>query len=112
MLPPAIAHFEEYEGVWINNSDLENYGLRRGSLAVVVPCKVKRGDLVAVMEKESDLVSCGFYDADFGIVCLEAGNSEPQLFSESDITILGKIVGVGDGTPATDGTINIEVLKS
>jgi tetratricopeptide (TPR) repeat protein len=111
VLPSAIAHFEEYHGVWINNSDLENYGLRRGSLAVVVPCKVKRGDLVAIMETESDLVSCGFYDADFGIVCLEAGDSEPLLFSESDVTILGKIVGVGDGTPAADGTVNIEALK-
>jgi tetratricopeptide (TPR) repeat protein len=111
VMPPAIAHFEEYHGVWINNSDLENYGLRRGSLAVVVPCVVKRGDLVAVMETENDSVSCGFYDADFGIVCLEAGNSEPQLFSDSDVTILGKIVGVCDGTAAADGTMKVDVLK-
>lgn len=111
VLPPAIAHFEDYHGVWINNSDLENYGLSRGSLAVVVPSKVKRGDLVAVMENDSELVICGFYDADFGIVCLEAGSSEPQLFSESDVTVLGRIVGVGEDTPGPDGTINISVLK-
>lgn len=111
VMPPAIAHFEEYHGVWINNSDLEDHGLVRGSLAVVVPCVVKRGDLVAVMETESDSVSCGFYDADFGIVCIEAGNSEPQLFSDSDVTILGKIVGVCDGTPADDGTMKVRVLK-
>jgi hypothetical protein len=110
VLPPAIAHYDDYQGVWINNSDLESYGLSRGSLAVVVPCPVRRGDLVALMELDSDLVSCGFFDKDFGIVCLEAGNSEPLLFSESDVKILGKIVGVCDASKIGD-TIKVQALE-
>lgn len=111
ILPREIANFDDYHGVWINNSDLEPYGLRRGSLAVVVPSEVKRGDLVAVMEIETESVSCGFFDTDFGIVCLEAGGSEPQLFSDSDVRVLGKIVGVCDTEPGADGTMNVRALE-
>ncbi len=110
-LPSAIAHYNEYQGVWIHNADLERYGLQPGSLAVVVPCRVKRGDLIALVEVEGDLVSCGFYDADFGIVCLEAGTSEPQLFSEADVRILGKIVGVCDPTTTTDEPMQVRQLE-
>jgi tetratricopeptide (TPR) repeat protein len=109
-LPAAISHYNGYQGVWINNSDLEGYGLASGSLAVVVPCEVRRGDLVAVIELENDLVSCGFYDSDFGIVCLEVGGSEPQLFSEADIKVLGKIVGVCNVEPGRDEALEVQPL--
>jgi tetratricopeptide (TPR) repeat protein len=111
VLPPPISQYENYQGVWINNSDLENHGLVRGALAVVVPCRVERGDLVALVEIETDLVSCGFYDADFGIVCLEAGTAEPQLFSEADVKILGKIVGVCDAKDARDGAMKVRAIE-
>ena len=110
ILPSTLAHFDDYNGVWITNSDLESYGLKRGSLALVVPCTARRGDLVAVIEIENDQVSCGFYDKDFGIVCLEAGNSEPQLYDESDVRILGKIVGVCDASKTTDGAMQVHAL--
>jgi tetratricopeptide (TPR) repeat protein len=109
-LPPSIAHYDGYQGVWINNSDLEAFGLACGSLAVVVPCPVRRGDLVAVIELENDLVSCGFYDSDFGIVCIEVAGSEPQLFSEGDIKVLGRIVGVCNVKPGSDETLNVQPL--
>ena len=111
ILPPAIAHYKEYQGVWITNSDLEAYGLSRGSLAVVVPTTVKRGDLVAVMEIENESVSCGFYDTDFGIVCLEAGGTEPQLFDKSAIKVLGKIVGVCRAEKVSNGTVDVEPIN-
>ena len=111
VLPPSIAHYKDYQGVWITNSDLEAYGLSRGSLAVVVPTSVKRGDLVAVMEIENESVSCGFYDSDFGIVCLEAGGSEPQLFDKSAIKVLGKIVGVCDADAASNGKVDVEPIN-
>lgn len=110
ILPSSLANFDDYHGVWITNSDLESYGLRRGSLAIVVPSAVRRGDLVAVVETENENISCGFYDKDFGIICVEAGNSEPQLFDESDITILGKIVGVCDASKAPDGSMKVIAL--
>ena len=110
VLPPEIAHYRDYQGIWISNSDLEPYGLPTGSLAIVVPATVRRGDLVALIEIESDLVSCGFYDNDFGIVCLEAGGSEPQLFDQSDVKILGRIVGVCDAKGDTDKPLEVRPL--
>lgn len=111
ILPSSISHYDSYQGVWINNSDLEPHGLSRGSLAVVVPAAVRRGDLVALIEIESDAVSCGFYDADFGIICLEAGGSEPQLFDKSDVKILGKIVGVCSSGKNAHGTMDVLPLN-
>jgi len=110
-LPPSISHYKEYHGVWLSNSDLEPYGLARGHLAVVVPCSVRRGDLVAIIELENDLVSCGFYDSDFGIVCLETGDTEPQLFDRSDIKILGRIVGVCDAKGNSNKTLEVQALS-
>ena len=110
VLPPSIAHYKDYQGVWITNSDLEAYGLSRGSLAVVVPSAVRRGDLVAVMELENEFVSCGFYDSDFGIVCLEAGGAEPQLFDKESVKVLGKIIGVCPPDAAPDGTMEVQPI--
>ena len=110
-MPPSISHYDEYHGVWINNSDLEPHGLSRGSLAVVVPSAVRRGDLVALIEHENDLVSCGFYDSDFGIICLETGAAEPQLFNQSDVTVLGRIVGVCDAAGTSDETMDVRALN-
>ena len=110
VLPPSIAHYRDYQGFWINNSDLESYGLERGSLAIVVPEEVRRGDLVALAEVDSDLVSCGFYDSDFGIVCLEVGTGEPQLFDRSNVRILGRIVGVANAKKNSDGTMDVRAL--
>ena len=111
ILPSSIAHYENYQGVWINNSDLEPFGLSRGSLAIVVSAGVKRGDLIALIELDSDLVSCGFYDADFGIICLEAGGSEPQLFNQADVKILGRIVGVCDAKETIEGAMEVSPLN-
>ena len=107
ILPPPIANYTGYQGIWISNSDLEPYGLARGSLAVAVPDKVRRGDLVALLELSNDSVICGFYDCDFGIVCLEVGGSEPQLFNKSDVKVLGKIVGVCADEKNADGTLDV-----
>ena len=110
VLPTSLSQYDDYQGIWISNSDLEQYGLARGSLAIVVPHKVLRGDLIALIELSSDLVSCGVYDSDFGIVCLEALGSEPQLFDESDVKILGKIVGVCKTEKNPDGTLEVVPL--
>ena len=111
VLPPSIAHYDDYQGIWISNSDLEPYGLARGSLAIVVPEEIRRGDLVALTEVDSDSVSCGFYDCDFGIVCLEAGGSEPQLFDKSNVRLLGRIVGVSNAKKNADGTMEVRPLN-
>lgn len=112
VLPNSLAKFKDYQGIWINNSHLEKVGLRKGSLAVIVSEKVVRGDLIALTEIETGAVSCGFYDSDFGIVCLEGVNAEPQLFDANDIRILGKIVGVCRRGPEADGTMIVDALAT
>ena len=110
ILPPSIAHFTDYRGIWINGTRLESIGLVKGSLAIVVKANVKRGDLVAVAEVESGEVICGFYDADFGIVCIEGTDGEPQIFDEKEVRVLGKIVGVCNATQTEDGKMVVESL--
>lgn len=110
ILPPSLAHYGDIQGVRINNSYLERYDLPKGSLAIAVKEKIKRGDLVAVVEIATDSVICGFYDADFGIVCLENGAGEPTLFDESDIKILGKIIGVCSEEKTSDGKLPVKPL--
>lgn len=110
VLPSPLSNFEDIRGIWINNSHLEAVGLFKNSLAVIVPTtEVKRGDLIALEEIENQNVNCGFYDNDFGIVCLEGYDGEPLLFDEDKIRIIGKIVGVANDK-TSDGKLIVEPI--
>ena len=110
VLPSPLSNFEDIRGIWITNSHLEAVGLLKNSLAVIVPTKdVKRGDLIALEEIENQNVNCGFYDNEFGIVCLEGYDGEPLLFDEEKIRIIGKIVGVANDK-TSDGKLIVEPL--
>ena len=111
ILHPTIAHYGEFQGVWIKNSYLENFGLPKDSLAVVSKVELKRGDLVAINEIASDSVMCGFYDADFGLICIEGIGEEPRFFTDTEIEILGKIVGVGQTDQNSKGKIQVNPLN-
>jgi tetratricopeptide (TPR) repeat protein len=111
ILPSSISHYTEIQGVWIKNSHLENVGLRKNSLAIVAQTEIKRGDLSAISEIETGAIFCGVYDCDFGIVCLEGANGEPQLFDEKSIKILGKIVGVCNSGKDTDGKMIVQPIN-
>ncbi len=110
ILPESLAGYDDYKGVWINTDKLESVGVPRGSLAIVTPIDVKRGDLAAIMDLKNQVVSCGFYDSDFGIVCLESSDHEPELFDASEIKVLGKIVGVCRSGKDPDGKMLVEAL--
>lgn len=111
ILPPSIAHYTDLRGVWIANDHLEKFGLQKGSLAIVAHEKIKRGDLVAINELATDSIICGFYDYDFGIICLELADSEIQMFDEKDVEIFGKIIGVCKLEKTTDGKMIVEPIK-
>ena len=111
LLPASIGNYDEYRGVWINGNQLESIGLARGSLAIIAKTPIARGDLVALSEIENDAVSCGFYDADFGVVCLEGTSGEPRVFDEKEIRILGKIVGVCEDSQRKDGKMAVKALS-
>ncbi len=112
ILPPSIAHFSSYKGIWIHTSHLENAGIAKDSLVVVVAADVVRGDLVAVTDTRNGEVICGAYDSEFGITCIERGDDEPLLFDSSDIEVLGKIVGVSNGVAGTDGKLQVEPVRA
>ena len=111
VLHPTIAHYHDFQGVWIKNSHLESFGIQKGSLAVVTKVEVTRGDLVAINEIATGAVMCGFYDSDFGLICIEGIGEEPRFFAETEIEILGKIVGVGRSTRDSDGKIEVRPLN-
>ena len=112
LMPPELAHHNDIQGIWMKNNHLSAIGLPKDSLAVVAREDVKRGDLVAIVETAEDLVSCGFYDSDFGIVCLEGVSStEPQLFAEAEICVLGKIVGVCRPEKDSNGKLRVQALN-
>jgi tetratricopeptide (TPR) repeat protein len=112
VLPPALAHHTDCHGIWINNSYLEKAGLWQGSLAVVVNETVRRGDLVAVADGSTGEISCGFYDFEFGIIGLHGPDSEPLVFNEGTVEILGKIVGVADPAKEKGGKMMVEPIKT
>jgi len=111
ILHPTISHYQDFQGVWIKNSHLEPYGLEKDSLAVVTKTDLKRGDLVAINEIATGAVMCGFYDSDFGLVCLEGIGEEPRFFADTEIEILGKIVGVGKSDKDASGKIQVNPLN-
>jgi tetratricopeptide (TPR) repeat protein len=111
VLPPSISHYTDYQGVWINGTHLEKAGLTQGSLAVVVHEEVKRGDLVAIAEIGSDMVICGYYDADFGMISLEGDDAALQMFDEHEVKVLGRIVGVCNTGTGPDGKMIVEPVN-
>jgi tetratricopeptide (TPR) repeat protein len=102
VLPPSLAGHERFRGIWINNDHLEFVGLKRESLAIAADIPVKRGDLAALCEIDSGEIFCGFYDSEFGVVCLEGCDSVPQLFDEGSVKLIGKIIGKA-GSPDEHG---------
>lgn len=110
VLPNSIARYTDIQAVQIRNTHLEFAGLEKDSFAVVAETEVKKGDLAAITDLETDTVICGFYDEDFGIVCLESENPDPLLFDLKNIEILGKIVGVGKPEKSSGNKIIVKPL--
>ncbi|MGE3466755.1 MAG: hypothetical protein AB7J13_07460 [Pyrinomonadaceae bacterium] len=109
--PPGMSLPPRPRGVWINNPNLESAGIPEGALAVVADEKVKRGDLVAITENATGEVICGFYDNEFGIICLDTPGFDPLLFDENDVSVVGPIVGVCRTGANADGKMTVEPLK-
>lgn len=96
VLPPSLAAHDRYHGIRINNDHLTCVNVRPGDLVIAVETRIERGDLIAISENESGEISCGFYDLDFGVLCVETCDAEPTLFDRDSVTIIGKIVGIAD----------------
>ena len=111
VLPPQLASHNRYQGIRINNDHLLCVGIRNGSLVIAAETeKIERGDLVALSENHSGEISCGFYDLDFGVLCVETCDSEPRLFDPSDVAIIGKIIGIA-GEPDANGSRTVAPIQ-
>lgn len=94
VIPAELSQYADLQAIRISNDHLSCIGIDSGALVMVaLNVKVVRGDIVAISEIETDEIRCGFYDRDFGIVCLERCDGTPELFDESSIKVIGKIVG-------------------
>lgn len=112
ILPPSLASHSRYQAIRINNDHLRCVGIENGSLVISVEsAEIGRGDLLAVSENASGEISCGFYDLDFGVLCVETCNSDPRLFDPSDVTIVGKIVGIVS-EPDQNGLRNVTPIPA
>ena len=110
LIPASLSNYAAYSGVRIHNSSLDRFGLKQGSLAILVDNPVNRGDLVAVECKRDGSINCGIFDREFGLVSLDKGDDDLQIFDENEVKILGKIVGVGDTPSRDDDAIIVEPL--
>lgn len=94
VLAPELNRYAELRAIRINNDHLSCIGIEKGTLVMAaVNVKVVRGDIVAISDIASNEINCGYYDMDFGIICLERCDGEPELFDVSDVKVIGKIVG-------------------
>lgn len=94
-IPAELSQYAELQAIRINTDHLVCVGVEKGSLVMAASnVDVKRGDMVAISEIKTNEISCGFYDSDFGIICLERCDGDPELFDSSSVKLLGKIVGV------------------
>jgi hypothetical protein len=84
---------------------------------VLVDCTkkdvVKKSDLVGCLIKEDKQAYLGFYDSDFGIICLDIPNSEPLIFDENEVESFGKVIGYGlpEKNFSNRETVKITALK-
>src|SRR5262249_46658824 len=112
LIPASLAHYPSYSGIWIQSSNLDRFGLKKGSLAIVVNEEVGRGDLVAIKELKTGAINFGLFDREFGLVCLDKGDDEPQLFDEDEVKILGKIVGIGRRDSSENSDVVVQPLSA
>lgn len=110
VLPDSLVHYENVQAVQIRSNFLEFAGLEKDSFAVVAETDLIKGDLAAITDLETDTVVCGFYDEEFGIVCLENDSPDPLLFDTKNIKILGKIVGIGKAEKSSLNKIIVKPL--
>jgi tetratricopeptide (TPR) repeat protein len=110
VLPPSLANYADYRTLHLHHSYLNQLGIADGSTILVVAESPVPGDVAAVQEKATGEVSCGSFDAAFGIVCLNGEDDHPRLFDESEVTVLGKVVGVCRHQPS--GKLVAEPLRA
>jgi tetratricopeptide (TPR) repeat protein len=78
-----------------NNLLFESFGIGRNSLLTVAETAVKAGNLIAVLENDTQTAIIGTLQNEFGVTALEIPGYMP-IFLDEKHKILGKIIGIGE----------------
>lgn len=78
-------------------------GITRGCKVVIEDTTVVNGDFAAIVYDEEWYL--GVYTCFYEMVALQVDESEPQMFNEKDIKILGKVIGYCNGEKDSDNNL-------
>lgn len=92
-LPEDLAVGRFY-AVRMNSNDLESIGIKLGMVLLVIDEPIKKGDLVVISDKDKEIV-IGFFDKHLGLIGIKKPTSQPLIFEETEVKVLGKVRGYG-----------------
>ncbi len=107
-VPSSFSNYDYFEVCRITDTLLDDIGIKKNSLAIVVNEKVKRGDIIALLKIADGALICGMYDEFFGIVSVSGFDMEELLFRTEEVEVVGKVIGVGE---MQDSPINEIVIE-
>ena len=92
-LPFSVPVETEVHGTIVSNPTFETIGLKKGVLAVSINTNIENGDLVSFLEIETNVCVIGYYSEMQGLICLEDGQSETEIFNGDEVRFCGKVIG-------------------
>ncbi|HQU82965.1 MAG TPA: hypothetical protein PKY59_07575 [Pyrinomonadaceae bacterium] len=94
------------------NDDFAAIGLTTDTIAIgSYSEKIEQGDLVVAAD-DGEFVKIGFYSKISGLVCLTSSmtDSDPEVFDQTEIKIIGKIIGYCDKNLNERGRLFVNLL--
>lgn len=86
---------DQFTGILFRNNNLQKFGFEKGSFAVLEQCSfesIKTSDLIAVLDKETNEIVCGFFSEFARLVSISVEDHD-FIYDFSGIEILGRVVG-------------------
>jgi tetratricopeptide (TPR) repeat protein len=109
LILPADFNYPEYSTVIMRNNRLKEFGIGRGCLAIIAVCEVEEGDLIAILNVETNMVHAGVYDSESGVIALHSKTYGAEFFDLEDVRFLGKVVGIGKDRVEINGQTSVVV---
>lgn len=113
-LPSQVSHDQKLFPVKIVNDEFASIGLSKDTIAIGSYTEtVRQGDLVAIADN-GEFVKIGFYSKTSGLVCLSTTGKDSDLdvFDQTEVTIIGKIIGYCDKHPNERGRFYVNLLPN
>lgn len=113
-LPPQINPNQRLFPVKMIDDDFASIGLTTDTIAIgSYSEKIEQGDLVVAADK-GEFIKIGYYSKVCGLVCLTSSVSDldPEVFDQTEIKIIGKIIGYCDKNPNERGRLYVNLLPN